>query len=113
MRVVISEDSISIVLKRWEKALGLMRNIEVPLADVSDARVVEDPVQEAMGAGIKVGLRVPWLIFIARTIRLEEAFVVRRNIPGLSFAVGNHPPLKRVLVSTPEAEELVQRLSRV
>ena len=47
--------------------------------------VVADPVREAMRAGIKVGLRLPWLYFVARTITLDEAFVVRRGVPGLSF----------------------------
>ena len=56
-----------------------------------------------MGAGIKVGLRVPWLYFVARTIRLDEAFVVRRGVPALCVDIENEGSLRRVLVSTPEA----------
>jgi hypothetical protein len=65
---------------------------------------------ETMATGIKVGLRLPWLYYVARTIRLDQAFVVRRGLPALSFAVRNHDPLRRVLVSTPDAEELARRL---
>src|SRR5207248_1906748 len=83
----------------WQKVLGLMRDIRLPRADVSDVRVVDDPMREAMGTGIKVGLRLPWLYYVARTIRLDQAFVVRRGMPALSFAVEGHDPLRRVLVS--------------
>jgi hypothetical protein len=110
MRLVITDDSVEVRLARWQKVLGLLRSIRVPRADVSDVEVVEDPVREAMQAGIKVGLRLPWLYFVARTIRLDEAYIVRRGVPALAFTVRNQGALKRVLVSTPEARELAQRL---
>ncbi len=110
MRVEVSEDSVAVLLSPWQKALGLMRDIRVARADVSDVHVVENPVREAMTTGIKVGLRLPWLCYVARTIRLDQAFVVRRGVPGLSFAVAGHRTLRRVLVSTHDAEELARRL---
>ena len=100
------------LLARWQKVLGLMKDIRVPLVDVSDVGVVEDPIREALGTGLKVGLRLPWLYYVARTLRLDRAFLVRRGVPGLSFAVRNHGALKHVLVSTPEAEELAGQLRR-
>jgi hypothetical protein len=111
MRVLATEDSIEVLLSRWQKVLGLMRDIVVPRADVSDVRVVEDPMREAMSSGIKVGLRLPWLYYIARTIRLDQAFLVRRGMPALSFAVRGREPLRSVLVSTPDAAELAARLT--
>jgi hypothetical protein len=111
MRVVVGEDSVEVLLSRWQKALGLMRDIRVARGDVSDVRVVEDPMGETMASGIKVGLRLPWLYYVARTIRLDQAFIVRRGVPALSFAVANAHPLRRVLVSTPEAHELAARLA--
>ena len=110
MRVQVSEESVEVLLAPWQKVLGLMRDIQVPRADVGEVRVVEDPLGETMSTGIKVGLRLPWLYYVARTIRLDEAFVVRRGVPALSFAVRNHPPLRRVLVSTAEAPELEREL---
>ncbi len=110
MRIELSEEYVEVRLALWQKVLGLLRNIRVARAEVSDVHVVQDPVREAMRAGIKVGLRLPWLCYIARTVRLDEAFVVRRGIPGLSFAVGDGGTLHRVLVSTSEAHELARRL---
>ncbi|MEA2199888.1 MAG: hypothetical protein QOI89_484 [Solirubrobacteraceae bacterium] len=110
MRVQVTDESVEVLLSRWQKVLGLMRDITVARADVSDVRVVDDPMRETMATGIKVGLRLPWLYYVARTIRLDQAFVVRRGQPGLSFAVRNHDPLRRVLVSTADAEELARRL---
>jgi hypothetical protein len=100
MRVRLSEDSVEVLLAPWEKVVGLLGNITVARADM----------REAMTAGLKVGLRLPWLYYVCRTIRLEEAFVVRRGVPGLSFAVRNHGALRRVIVSTPDAEELARQL---
>lgn len=110
MRVRITEDSVEVLLAPWEKVVGLLANIVVPRADVSDVQVVREPLREAMSAGMKAGLRLPWLYYVCRTIRLDQAFVVRRGLPALSFAVRNHGALRRVLVSTPDAAELARQL---
>ena len=110
VQIELSDDTVEVRLARWERFFGLMRSIRVARADISDVHVVEDPMRVAMRSGMKVGLRIPWLLFIARTMRLDEAFIVRRRQPGLSFAVRNAGPLQRVLVSTPEAQELAARL---
>jgi hypothetical protein len=110
VRINVSDDHVEVRLALWEKLLGLMRNVRVARADISDVHVVEDAVGEAMRSGIKVGLRIPWLLYVARTIRLDEVFVVRRSVPGLSFAVDNASTLHRVLVSTPHADELAREL---
>jgi hypothetical protein len=110
MRVHVSEDAIEVLLSPWEKVLGLLGNIRVSRTDVSDVRVVEEPIREVMGSGLKAGLRVPWLYYVARTIRLDQAFIVRRGVPALSFAVRNHGALRRVIVSTPDAHTLAGQL---
>lgn len=99
-------------LARWQKVLGLLGDIRVARADVGDVEVVRDPIARAMSAGTKVGLRLPWLYFVARTIRLDEAFVVRRGVPALSFSVNDTGKLHKVLVSTPDAERLARQLGR-
>jgi hypothetical protein len=110
MHVELSTDSVEVTLARWQKVLGLMGDIRVPRADVADVQVVQDPIHEVLHTGLKAGLRLPWLYYIARTIRLDEAWLVRRGVPALSFSVRNHGALRRVVVSTPEAELLAQRL---
>jgi hypothetical protein len=110
MHVELDEQQIEVRLSRWEKALGLLGDIKVARAAVSDVHVVEEPVREAMGGGLKAGLRLPWFYYVARTIRLDQAFIVRRGIPGLSFSVNDGGKLRHVLVSTPDAAELARRL---
>ena len=51
MRIEVTEDSVDVLLSRWQKILGLLGDIRVPRGDVSDVQVVEDPVREAMGIG--------------------------------------------------------------
>ncbi len=111
MRVLLSEDHIEVRLALWEKVLGLLGNIRVARTHVRDASVIDDPVREAMTSGIKVGLRLPWLYYVARTLRLDQAFVVRRGLPGLSFAINDGGRLTRVLVSTRDAQEIARELS--
>lgn len=98
------------VLARWEKVVGLLGDITVPRTDVSDVRVLEEPMRDVLGTGLKAGLRLPWVYYVARTIRLDEAWLVRRGVPALSFAVRNKGALRRVVVSTPNAQTLAQRL---
>ena len=93
MRVRLTEDSVEVLFARWEKVLGLLGNITVLRVDVSDVQVVPEPLREVMSAGVKAGLRLPWLYYVARTIRLDQAFAVRRGVPALSFAVRNHGAL--------------------
>ena len=112
MRTRVTSDSVEVLLSPWQKALGLMKDIRVLRSDVSEVRVVDDPLEEVRGTGLKAGLRVPGLYYVARTIRLDRAFVVRRGVPALAFSVHNHEPLRSVLVSTPDAAELAQTLGR-
>lgn len=111
MRIEVGEEELRVRLAPWQKLLGLMGDIRIPRTQVRSARVLSDPVREAMHAGIKVGLRLPWLYFVARTIRLDEAFVVRRGVPALCLDVEGPGALRRVLVSTRRAEELARALA--
>jgi hypothetical protein len=110
MHVEIAVDTLEVRLSRWEKIFGLMGNIRLPLAAVGDVRVVAEPLREVRRSGMMAGLRVPWLYYVARTIRLDEAWIVRRGVPAVSFSVRGTGTLKRVVLSTPEAEALAQRL---
>jgi hypothetical protein len=112
VRVRLSDQQIEARLSPLEKALGLMGDITVARADVADVHVLEDPLHDVMRAGLKVGLRLPWLYYVCRTIRLDRAWVVRRGVPALSFAVRNHGALEQVTLSTPQARELALQLSR-
>jgi hypothetical protein len=110
MRIRVTDDTVEVLLSRWQKVLGLMRDIRVPRTQVSDVEVVQEPVREAMGTGIKVGLRLPWLCYVARTIRLDHVFIVTRRVPALAFSVSGEGPLERVMLSTREAEQIASRL---
>ena len=110
MRIEITDREVLVHLSLWQKIFGLMRDIRLPRSEVSEAELVDDPLHEAMHSGLKVGLRIPWLYFAARTIRLDRLFLVRRGVPALGFSVDNDSALKRVLISTPEAEQLAARL---
>ncbi|MHB8234645.1 MAG: hypothetical protein ACYDHT_08325 [Solirubrobacteraceae bacterium] len=111
MRMRVTEDSVEVLLSPWQKVLGLMKDIRVLRSDVADVRVVDDPLAEVRGTGLKAGLRLPGLYYVARTIRLDRAFVVRRGVPALAFSLRNNEPLRSVLVSTPEAARLAQTLT--
>lgn len=110
VQIELTRDAVVVRLSWWQKLLGLMRNVRVPLSDVNGAEVVEKPVRQAGRAGLKFGLRVPFLYFAARTIRLDQMFLVRRGVPGLSLSIDGDGPLQHLLVSTPRAEELAREI---
>jgi hypothetical protein len=111
VRIVLDPERLEITLSAWEKALGLMGDISVRRSDISDVEVLDDGVRAAMRSGMKAGLRIPWLRFVARSISLEEAFLVRRGVPTLAFSIAGEGRLRRVLVSTPEASRLARELT--
>ncbi len=112
MRIVLTEERLEVHFALWQKALGLMRDVSLLRAEVSDAEVVAEPLREAMSSGIKFGLRLPWLYYAARTIRLDQLFVVRRGVPALGLRVDNGTALRRVLLSTADARQLAEELAR-
>lgn len=112
MQVIIDASTVTVRLSRWQKIVGLMRDITVARSDVGDVAVVENGVREVMGSGLKIGLRVPWVCYVGRTVSLDRAFVVRRGVPALSFAVrGGRGALASVIVSTPDARALAEQLA--
>ena len=110
MRLTISDDAIEIRLSWWEKALGLMRDIRVARASIGEVSVEEQPLTAIRGSGMKSGLRLPGLMYVARSLKLDRAWIVRRGVPALTFSVNDGGPLTRVTVSTPQAHELAERL---
>jgi hypothetical protein len=110
VRVEIGPAEVVVRLAWWQKLLGLMRDIHIPLRDVERAEQVDGAVGLVARAGIKVGLRVPALYYAARSLRLDEAFVVRRGGPALSISLGGESHLRRVLVSTSAAGELAREI---
>jgi hypothetical protein len=110
MQIVLTEERLEVHLALWQKILGLMRDFSLARSEISEVEVVAEPMPEAMSSGIKFGLRLPWLYYAARTVRLDQLFVVRRGVPALGLWVDNGTALKRVLLSTGEAEQLAARL---
>ena len=111
MQLILDDEHLEVRLSLWQKVLGLLRNIRVQREHISGAHVVSEPLRDAMSAGTKVGLRVPWFYYVARTLRLDQAFIVRRGVPALAFDIHDGRPLTRVLVSTPDADALAGALS--
>jgi hypothetical protein len=112
MRIIVQQESLEVRLATWQKALGLLRNIRVSRSEIHQVEVIENPMREVMRAGFKAGLRLPWLYYVCRTIRLDQAWIVRRGVPALAFSIHGEGPLRRVIVSTPEARELAQTLGQ-
>jgi hypothetical protein len=109
-RVAVLDNVVEIRLSWWQKALGLMRDIRVARSAVSDVAVQDDPLSAMKGTGLKAGLRLPGFYYVCRSIKLDRAWIVRRGVPALSFAVHDGGTLTRVTVSTPDAAALARRL---
>ncbi len=110
MRLQISDDYVEVRLARWEKILGLMGDIRVPRTAVADVEVVQNPLRAVLGTGLKAGLRLPGVYYVARSIKLDRAWILRRGIGAVSFAVEDGGALRHVVVSTPEPEAVAKRL---
>lgn len=110
MRLEVSDEYVEVRLARWEKILGLMGDIRVPRAAVADVQVVREPLREVLRTGLKAGLRLPGLYYVARSIKLDRAWILRRGMPAISFSIDDGGVLRRVVVSTPDAEAVAKQL---
>ena len=74
---------LSLELTRTEKVLGLLRDVEIPLSAVRDAKVVDDAV--GTPRGWRVGLGLPGLrrIGIWRHTGQKTLVSVRRGQPAV------------------------------
>ena len=59
MRVRVTEDSVEVLLAPWEKVLGLLGNIRVARTDVSDVRVLQEPMREVMSLMERIASSLP------------------------------------------------------
>src|ERR1700722_14789207 len=111
MEVHVSDDTVEVRLAPWQKVLGLMGDIRVARSDVYDAAVIEDGVRDAMrdGAWLKAGLRLPWIAYVCRSLRLDRVWVVRRGMPALTFSVRGDGHLRQVTVSSRDAASLAAK----
>jgi hypothetical protein len=110
MRVVLTDELLEIRLARWEKILGLMGDVRVARSAVKDAEVLGEPLRAVRGSGLKAGLRLPGVYYVARSLRLDEAWILRRGLPALAFSIDDGRTLRRVTVTTSDAEELARQL---
>jgi hypothetical protein len=110
--VQLTPTTLTIRLTRAEKIGGLLRDLEVPLTAVRDARVVESPLAALRGLRAP-GLALPGVRKIGTWRRAGgRTYVsVRRDQPALLIDLsGQH--YDQVLVSVEDAPRLAAALSR-
>ncbi len=106
----VTGKELHLKLTLGEKLAGLSRDIRVPVASVRDVRVEPDVL-----AAVR-GLRAPGLSIPGRTKigtwrrRGSRGFVVARaGVPGVRVTL-NGPGPDELIVSTPTAESVAERL---
>ncbi|WP_418607721.1 hypothetical protein [Georgenia sp. SUBG003] len=91
----VTTDTLQIRFTRREKIAGLVRDIDLPLDIVRDARVVPDGLAATRGLRAP-GLGLPGLRMIGTWRRPGHKTVVsvRRDRPAVQIVV-DHPPVRR------------------
>ena len=107
----ITGDRLRVALTTSEKVAGLLRDVDVPLTAVREARVEPD----ALGAvrGIRApGFAIPGRTKIGTWRRRghRTVVVVRSGVPALRVLLAGAGP-DELLVSTPDAAALARELA--
>jgi hypothetical protein len=72
VQIELVADSLQLRLSWWQKALGLMRNVTVPLRDVESVAVEPDPVRVAPGISLEISGAGPLRRLLVSTSRAEQ-----------------------------------------
>lgn len=103
----VTADTLQVRFTRGEKIAGLIRDIDLPLAAIRDARVVPD------GLAATRGLRAPGLglpghrkIGTWRRPGNKTVVSVRRDRPAVQITA-DHPGLDGLLLAVSDPEQLV------
>lgn len=110
--ISISSDVLSIRFTRAEKLAGLVRDVDVPLRQVTSVASVPDGLSAARGVRAP-GLGVPGRRKIGTWRRRDHGRTlvdVRRGRPALRVGLHDHH-YAQLLIGTPDAASLADRLS--
>jgi hypothetical protein len=110
MRIELTQETLEIRLAAWERALGLMGNLSLPRSSITRADLRDDGPAAVAHWWPKVGLRLPGILYIARSFDGRQRFIVRRGEPAVELEVGPASTPRVVVFSTPDAERLAREL---
>jgi hypothetical protein len=114
-RLVITDQRLRLEFSLTEKLLGaLRRDLDVPLSNVGSVDLLEDSWSRAVH-GLRVGLGLPGVRLLGtwRKRGLRQLVDLRRGLPSLRITLRDHAPYDEVLVSTPDADALLDTWRRV
>lgn len=114
-RLVITDQRLRLEFSLTEKLMGaLRRDLDVPLSSVATADLLEDRWSRAVH-GLRVGLGLPGVRLLGtwRKRGLRQLVDLRRGLPSLRITLREPAPYDEVLVSSPDADVLLDALRRV
>lgn len=79
MKIRLSDSSLRVELNLLEKVLALHGDVVVPRAQIIDVNVDPRPLRSTLRSGIKMGLRLPGVIFLCTDLRRRRFWAVKRH----------------------------------
>lgn len=112
-RLTIVDRRVCLRFSRAEKVLGVLRDLDVPVDRVVSAEPLRESWWRAV-RGWRVGLGLPGVRLLGtwRRLGLRQLVDLRRGHPALRLTLGEGCPYDEVLVSSPQADDLLARLRR-
>jgi len=112
-RLAIAEQSLTLHFSRPEKVLGILRDLDMPL----DRVVSAEPLRESwwrVVRGWRLGFSLPRVRLLGtwRWRGHRQLVDLRRGQPALRLTLREGSPHDEVLVSSPQAEDLLVQLRR-
>lgn len=111
MKVSLNNLSLRVELSLLEKVLAVHGSIVVPRAQIIEATVDEEPLRSTLRSGIKMGLRLPAVIFLCTDLRRRRFWAVKRRLEAI-HVVYDDGVRRELTVCTADARELAAALAR-
>ncbi len=109
--ITVDGDRLRVTFPLKEKLLGLVRDLDVPVSAVTEAREARSWREDVRGMRVGLGLPGVWLLgrWVSRGHR--QLVALRRHRPAVYVALSGQK-YDELLVETPDPAAIVARLSR-
>ena len=93
----------------------VLGDVEVPLAQLAAVRAVDQPWRQRPWQGVRVGTGLPYVVLLGRMVwpgQTADFCAVFGRGPALVLELAPGAPWRRVVASTPDAEQLAAALQK-
>jgi hypothetical protein len=112
VQLTLTPTTVEVHLTTFEKVGAVRRDFSIRRDAVTAAEVVPDPIASMRGHFLRIGIRIPGVMYVCTTDRGRHFWAIRRHTRAVHLEVTDGPGrLREVTISHREPEQVVAELN--